>query len=347
MSRFFRWGCLEYFGMPWLGEQWLDDTLRLGPPSVQDRSTLHGPRAVLVCAMVEAVSVGDSAHVFEKELKEIAAFLSVVMATNVERTYQRRTWTWEADQGGKTISGVRQLGYIEPHAPSAMPARNTCPAVPLYAVPRPGRDGTETEVMLPADVAALWAKYRSLGSNQQRKFLQVAAKWQEALLFWQERDTLSFTLMVVACEALKPLGSEYRDFKAHDVVKALLGAKAAEPLQQDWFRAHLVRSEHLHLGEVRGSELRLRTFSDFYDPTFDEARRALFKVTNNAITEWLRRGGEVELPVTRQLATWRRLLKRFVRQNAVALIAAAVVTGALGDGSWAASRLGMSRSRDR
>ena len=45
-------GQLCYNGLPWRGELWLDDTLRLGPPSHQDDSTLIGPRVVLVNALI-------------------------------------------------------------------------------------------------------------------------------------------------------------------------------------------------------------------------------------------------------------------------------------------------------
>ncbi len=55
------------------------------------------------------------------------------------------------------------------------------------------------------------------------KFLQVAAKWQEAHMHWQDRDTLSFTLMVVACEALKPHGTDFKDHTIYEVIEALLG----------------------------------------------------------------------------------------------------------------------------
>jgi hypothetical protein len=68
-----------------------------------------------------------------------------------------------------------------------------------------GFDGNVTEEMLPADVADLWVAYTALTADQHRQFLQAAAKWQEALTHWRERSTLSFALMVVACEALKPL----------------------------------------------------------------------------------------------------------------------------------------------
>lgn len=325
-ERFFRWGCLEFWGLPWLGELWLDDKLQLGPPSTQDQSALYGPRAIIVSAMVKAVSLGDSAYVFDKEIRELSAFLSVVMAINVDRPDQHRTWTWEIGTGGRTVSSPRQLGYVEPNPPTEMAARGTCRAVPLYPISRPGiheRNGIENEMMLPADVAALWAHYHALSNEQRSKFLQVASKWQEALIHWKDRDTLSFTLMVVACEALKPSDKEFKDYTVDDVVEALLGAPTAQRIKQDWFHAHLVRSEHVHLAELRGSEFQLRTMSGSYDPTFDEARRELFRITNAATIEWLRRDGNFALPTIKRPVT----LRRFMRQNFFVMLAVALVIG--------------------
>src|SRR5258706_16147864 len=43
-ARFYFRGQLEYDGLPWRGELWLSDTLRLGPPSRIDETALLGPR---------------------------------------------------------------------------------------------------------------------------------------------------------------------------------------------------------------------------------------------------------------------------------------------------------------
>jgi hypothetical protein len=328
-QEFFRWGCLEYEGLAWRGELWLDDKVRLGPPSRQDETALLGPRVVLVSALVQAVSTRDAGYVFEKDLQELCAFLSVIMRTNVEHTNQRRTWTWEIGANGTTISGVRSLGYIEQHGPTQMPVRATVASVPLYSVTRPdnairGIDGMQTEIALPEDVFELWEHFRALDDQQRRKFLQVAAKWQEALMHWQERSTLSFALMVIACEALKPSNQQFNDHGIDDVVEALLGAPTAARLKHDWFRAHHIRSVHLHLGELRGSEFEIRTLlPSFYDPTFDEARRELFRVTNETIIQWLRRGGAFTLPVVSQSITTRR----WMRQNVFILLPLVLVAG--------------------
>ncbi len=181
-----------------------------------------------------------------------------------------------------------------------------------------------------AVILDLWQHYRALPADGRAKFMQVAAKWQEALLHWQDRDTLSFTLMVVACEALKPSDAAFNDHTIYEVVGALLGPEAEARLREHWFRPHNVRSRHLHLGQFHGSELTARTFVDSsYDPTFDQARRELFRVTQDAIIEWLRRRGEFELP----RLTKRKTLRRRVRENrSVALSLAALLGVAVG---WA------------
>jgi hypothetical protein len=109
-QEFFRWGCLEYEGLPWRGELWLNDKLRLGPPSEQYETALRGPRVVLVSGLVQAVSAGDAGYVFEKELQELGAFLSVIMRTSVDRTKQRQVWTCEVGADGTVIKSLRSIG---------------------------------------------------------------------------------------------------------------------------------------------------------------------------------------------------------------------------------------------
>jgi hypothetical protein len=318
MERHYRFGSLEYEGLPWKGELWLDDMLRLGPPSQQDAAALNGPRAILVTALVEATGPMDAVSVFDKEIREIADFLSLVMGRTVGRPNQHRTWTWEIADG-KTVCSVRQLGYIEPQVPPEMPPKDVCTAIPLYPAQRPQgfhdyRTGLEEELWLPSDVLDLWQHYRALPADRRAKFMQVAAKWQEALIHWQDRDTLSYTLMVVACEALKPSDAAFNDHTIYEVVGALLGPETEARLREHWFRPNNVRSGHVHLGQFHGSELMARTFVDSsYDPTFDQARRELFRVTQDAIIEWLRRRGEFELPrLTKRKTSRRRVPDNFL-----------------------------------
>jgi hypothetical protein len=76
---------LCYTGLPWRGELWLDDRVRLGPPSQQDEMALIGPRIILINALVNGIDLWHAGSVFEVALRELSVFLSVVWA--------RRSWS--------------------------------------------------------------------------------------------------------------------------------------------------------------------------------------------------------------------------------------------------------------
>ena len=314
-------GQLEYDGLPWRGELWLDHRLRLGPPSRQDETALLGPRVILVDALVDCVGRRDSADVFGKKLRELSAFLSVVMGVAVQIPKQGRVWTWTTTDGVADCA-VRNLGYAEQENPQEMPGRDKYRSMPLRQVNRPdfslrGVFPDTVEESLPADAADLWATYCGLTADQRRQFLQAAAKWQEALTHSSERSTLSFALMVIACEALKPTDSQYREHNIYHVVEALLGKSSGDLLRKDWFRPQDVRNAHLHRGEFRGSEFVLAAImSNYYDPTFDQARRTLALITQEAIIEWLRRRGAFTMPGIER----RKTVRRWVKEHALTLL---------------------------
>lgn len=308
-ERLYRRGMLQYDGLPWRGELWLDGTLRLGPPSKQYDQALLGPRVVLVDALVECVGSFDCNSVFARLLWELGAFLSVVLGPLVHPPQQGQVWTWALTPEGSAETAVRQLGYWEAESRTSMPVRGDCRSVPLTQVSRPdftrrGIDGTVNEMSPPADIADLWAKYRGLSAEHAQQFLQAASKWQQALSHWSESSTFCVALMIVACEALKPPGLPYRDHNVYHIVEALLGKPVAQALRTQLFdpKAHpgihpqFIRTVHLHRGEFRGSEFVTKLMmSTFRDPTLDHAGRELAKITRAAIIEWLRRGGAVEL----------------------------------------------------
>jgi hypothetical protein len=181
----------------------------------------------------------------------------------------------------------------------------------LYALDNPPRgiDGSTNEISLRSDIADLWGLYRSLGAEQRIQFLQAAAKWQEAIIHWQDRPSLSFTLMVIACEALKPPDADDRQ-NCYDVIEALLGRTAVDRIRQNPFPAQHVRSTHLHTGEFHGSEFVMVDFlSSYHDPTFREAHREVVLVTPAAIIEWLKRRGTFQMATPRNRRTFRRWLR--------------------------------------
>lgn len=302
-------GTLQYNdGLAWRGELWLDDKTRLAPPSLQDELAILGPRHVHVDMMLECIGQPDVIHARQEMLLEVSAFLSIVMKTAVRFPDQGRAWTLTADM---KACEVRYIGYLEPANPPTMPSRGTIKPVPLYAFDKPPRgiDGTTSEISIRSDIADLWGLYRSLGVEQRIQFLQAAAKWQEAVIHWQDRPSLSFTLMVVACEALLPPDADDRQ-NCYDVIEALLGRPVVDRIRQNSFPAQLVRSTHLHTGEFHGSELVMMNFlSSYHDPSFRDAHRDMFRVTPDAIIEWLKRRGNFQVLIPRNRRTFRRWLR--------------------------------------
>jgi hypothetical protein len=126
----YRWGTLEYEGRAWRGELRLDDDLRFGPPSKQYEEATRGPRVVVVDAVVDCISQGQSPGVFGQLLEELAAFLAVVVNTSFHLPRQGQVWTWALTAEGTDCS-VRQLGYFEAANRPGMPPRGTCVPVPM------------------------------------------------------------------------------------------------------------------------------------------------------------------------------------------------------------------------
>ena len=325
-ERFYRRGQLEYERLAWRGELWLDDTLRLGPPSQQYETALLGPRIIIVNALVDCAGLSDAPVVFSQVLRELSAFLTVVMGTLVQVPKPGKNWTWT---DGAADCTVRTLGYFETDSHQQMPAPGVCHPVPLRPVTRPdfsrrGIDGSINEQDVPADIIDLWTTYRALTKDQRRDFSQAAAKWQEALLHWGERSTLSFALMVVACEALKPSAPQFKDHNIYHVVEALLGKPHAAHLRESALRPQEVRSAHFHRGEFRGSEfVQAAITSSYYDPTFTQACDELALITQAAIVEWLRRGGTFTMPPLRRKTS----MRRWVREHALIILLFTMIVG--------------------
>jgi hypothetical protein len=302
-------GTLRYDGRAWRGEYWLDDKTRLAPPSLQDEmATDNGPRIVHVDAKVDCISKADDTSMRQQLLLEVSAFLSVVTGTafRLADFNNERAWVWKADMTG---CEARQIGYLEPSNPLTMPARNTVKQVPLYNADNPPTVPVITEISLRDDTADLWSTYRNLEEDKRVQFLQAAVKWQEARMLWPERPSLSYTLMVIACEALKPSDAADRQ-KCYDVVNALLGAPAVERIRNSPYPAQRMRNTHLHTGEFQGWELELVTFfASYRDPSFGDAVRKMAEVTPAVIIAWLKCGGIFQMPAPNERSTLRRWLK--------------------------------------
>jgi hypothetical protein len=187
-ERFYFRGQLGYEGLPWRGELWLPDAVRLGPPSTEDDRTLLGPRVILVDADVDGIDRMDATSVFDALLREISVFLSVLMQTEVRASNGGRAWTWTSTPTGQVECEVRNLGYLETRPSLAMPTEGQAPAIPLIVVQRPDfslltfaitPEGTEQRQ--PADIVELWRTFRRLPADQRQQFLEVGSMWQMAL----------------------------------------------------------------------------------------------------------------------------------------------------------------------
>ena len=93
-------GTLQYEGLAWRGELWLDDKTRLAPPSLQDETAALGPRYVHVDAILECVGQPDVAKTRQEILLEVSAFLSVVMKRRFDCRKAARAWVWASDAKG-------------------------------------------------------------------------------------------------------------------------------------------------------------------------------------------------------------------------------------------------------
>ncbi len=321
---------LYYEGLPWRGELWLDDRLRLGPPSQQDETALIGPRIILVNALIHGIDWGHATSTLHLALRELSVFLSVVMGRNIRVSPNGgRGWTWTTNSSGQAECEIRNLGYWEKQWPKEMPTRGQIQPVPLKPVHRPdfserGIDISQGEVYLPEDIVGLWQAFTGLPPHLRRQFLQVGSMWQLALSFSHDYQTTRFAYMVAACEALKPPDSQFRDHNIYQVVEALLGKATAGQLHEEWFRPQDVRSAHLHRGEFRGSEFVQHMFmSSYQDPTFDQAQRALWQITHATIIEWLRQGGIFTMPPLRR----KRTLLRWIRDHVLLVLTVLTLVG--------------------
>jgi hypothetical protein len=315
--------------LPWRGELWLGDSLRLGPPSQQDESALLGPRYIVVDSQVEGIDWSDALSHFDVLLRETAVFLTVVLRTLVTVPENgKRDWTWTPGADGTVSCEVRQTGYFETKNPASMPTPGERP-IPLRSVSRPdwsigGITTSDSEQCPPEDIVSLWRTVSGLPPERRQEFLQSGSLYQLALTLFPKFRTASFAFLVAACEALKPEGNQFREHNAYDVIEALLGKVVADQLRSHPVRAQDVRSVHFHRGEFRADEFVPRYFlSSFDDPTFDEGLRHLARVASNAIIEWLKRGGAVVLQPARRRPT----LKRKLREYAPVLIVVALLIG--------------------
>jgi hypothetical protein len=94
---------LHYEGLPWRGELWLGERLRLGPPSRYDSSSLLAPRVIIVDAEVEGIGWQGVNSAFALLLRELCIFLSALVGISVKSEGSDRAWTYEVDEAMKAV----------------------------------------------------------------------------------------------------------------------------------------------------------------------------------------------------------------------------------------------------
>ena len=296
---------LTYDVLPWRGELWLDHDLRLGPPS-KHPDTLFGPQIVVVDAMVEGIGFQGVNAAFATKLTHLRIFLGVVLGGHFEVMKLSNGWMCETDEEGHFIGcRVATLGYVETASAPGFPIVGSAPVIERRAVARPGI-GTlgvtigicadMTERWVPEDIEALWALFSSLSDDKREQFVKAGNAYLIAQSLWPEQRTAHASFLVVACEALKPIGRRFNGMNVYDVVESLVGAGAGESLRTLSVRPQAVRSDHFHRGDLLAGELGALLLSDpFHDPSFDEMLGALATHARVCLIEWLRCSGEYPL----------------------------------------------------
>jgi hypothetical protein len=273
-ERFFCAGYVEYDGLPWRGEHWLGNDLRLGPPPREDEIASYGPRAILVEANVEGIDLMDARASFRVQLRELGAFLGVALRKGfrVPSIVSSRAWVWDIDANSQVQGEVRYLGYATPPPREHLPVRGLERAVLEVQLSRPnlntwGFQANETEQSVPADLDELWQRFSQLPRDGRDQFLRVATLWQLSSAVGREFETAALANLVAACEALKPPEADQR-LNAYDVVEALLGKQQAAQLRSV-SQPQKIRHAQFHAGELRGREFeKLDMMASYRDPTF-------------------------------------------------------------------------------
>lgn len=293
-----RQALLTYDGLPWRGELWLDDNLRLGPPSKHPDSLL-GPQIVIVDAMMEGIGQWGVTANFQRRFHELRVFLGFVLGLKLEICKFEQGWVYDTDAEGRfTDCKLRNIGYVELSPQAGFPKRGCTPPVERRDVTRPGLGpygitSDMHEEWVPGDIEQLWRSFRALPPAKRDHLLRAGNAYLTAQLMWPDQRTANAAFLVVACEALKPTGKSGGRMNVYDVVASLVGPNEAQGLRQLTFHPQQVRSKHLHRGELAAGELLPMLFEDhFRDPSFDEMLRILSATCRICLVEWLRCEGK-------------------------------------------------------
>lgn len=288
---------LLYDSLPWRGELWLDNDHRLGPPSKYP-DTLLGPQIIIVDAMVEGIGQQGVTANFQRRLLELRVFLSFVLGLKLELSKFERGWVYDVNADGRIKDcTLRNIGYVELSPRAEFPIRGCVRPVARRDVTRPGLGPygiwpDMQEQWIPTDIEHLWESFLGLSSAKREQLLRAGNAYLIAKSMWPDQRTAYAAFLVVACEALKPIGKRYDRMNVYDVIASLVSASDAERLRELSLHPQRIRSEHVHRGElVAGELLPMLMHNHFMDPSFDEMLRALSAISRMCLIEWVRCGG--------------------------------------------------------
>lgn len=304
IDRAHRWDLLSYQGLPWRGELWLSNDLRLGPPS-RFPEALLGSQVLVVDATLDGIGQAGITTNFQRLVLELRVFLGAVLGVCTSPVRPEDGWVTDFDERGRPIEcALRSVGYWHVGGPRGFPERGSVAPVAREAVTRPGlgRVGIwadTREQWVPTDIEELWEAFRALPQAKRDAFLRAGNAYLIADSMWPAQRTAYVVFHVITCEALKPKGRRYNEMNIYDVVASLLGNPEALRLKELSVHPQKVRSGHVHRGTLAAGEL-VPTFlsDDFADPSFDDMLRELASLTRTCLIEWLRCGGSYK-PVHR------------------------------------------------
>src|SRR5262249_24371597 len=138
--------------------------------------------------------------------------------------------------------------------------------------------------------------FSALPPAKREQFLRAGNAHLTACSMWPHQRTAYAVFLVIACEALKPIGRRHDRMNMYDVVASLDSRVEAEQLRGLSFHPQRLRSKHVHRGELASDELvPLLSHDPFKDPSFDEMIDVLSRISSTCLIEWLRCKGNYTL----------------------------------------------------
>jgi hypothetical protein len=252
--------------------------------------------------MVEGIGQQGVMANCQKRIQELRVFLGFVLGLTLKVSAFERGWVSESDKEGRfTDCRLTNVGYVELIPQQGFPKRGSTRPVERRDVTRPGLGpygiwADMHERWVPGDIEQLWQRFVALPAPKREHLLRAGNAYLIAQMMWPDQRTAYAAFLVVACEALKPIGKRYDRMNVYDVVASLLSESDAHRLRQISLHPQKIRSDHLHRAQLSGGELLPLLIDDhFRDPSFDDMLRILVVATRTCLIEWLRREGQYQV----------------------------------------------------